>query len=55
MPSYYIMWPIDIEADSPEEAAKQAVSIMLNPSYDSTYVIVREETGFEHEIEVSLP
>jgi len=36
MPGYRIVWAIDLDADSPEAAAKQARQIQLDPNSIAT-------------------
>lgn len=36
MTNYLVEWSIDIEADSPEEAARQALEIQRNPASIAT-------------------
>lgn len=36
MPSYLVTWVIDIEADSPEKAAKEALVIQRRPNSIAT-------------------
>ena len=46
MPSYYITWDIQIEADSPEDAAREALEIQRNPeSIATVFTVVDEETN----------
>jgi len=37
MKEYEVQWAISIDADSPEKAAKEALKILLNPIYQSTF------------------
>ena len=39
MPEYFVRWSIELEADSPEDAARQAREIQLDP--DSTALVYR--------------
>jgi len=46
MPNYYITWDIQIEADSPEDAAREALEIQRNPeSIATVFTVVDEETN----------
>lgn len=52
MAEYRVMWEIDIEANSPEEAAFKARMIQLKP--DSTAVVfnVVDEEAFDHHVDL---
>ncbi len=41
MRTYKVMWEIDISADSPEEAARRAREIQLDPESWATVFVVR--------------
>lgn len=41
MPSYCVTWEIDIDADTPEEAAKLAQEIQQDPDSTATVFLVR--------------
>ena len=45
MQTYRVIWEIDIEADSPEEAAEMARYYQTKPSTTATVFDVREKTG----------
>lgn len=36
MPEYHVVWEIDLKADSPEDAARQALEIQRDPFSTST-------------------
>ena len=40
---YHVMWEIDIEADTPEEAARIALDIQRNPESTATVFTVTDE------------
>ncbi len=42
MPSYHITWEIDIDADSPREAAEEAQRIQRDPTSLATVFTVQE-------------
>lgn len=44
MANYFVKWTIDIEADSPEEAAQKALEIQRNPESIATCFSVKETT-----------
>ena len=43
MPRYYVTWDIDIEADTPEQAALEARKIQLDPDSLATVFTVVDE------------
>jgi hypothetical protein len=43
MTTYRVMWKIDIDAETPREAAERAHKIMLNPESTATVFEVEEE------------
>jgi len=45
MTKYYVEWTIDIEADSPREAAEKALAIHRNPESTATVFSVSWETS----------
>ncbi len=47
MPSYHITWEIDIDADSPREAAEEAQRIQRDPTSLATVFTVHEEEADE--------
>ena len=42
---YHVMWEIDIEADSQEEAARIALDIQRNPESAASVFTVTDEEG----------
>ena len=53
MENYFVQIGIDITAESPQDAARQAWAILTSPEEqlaDVSTVTVREESGFEHDI-----
>lgn len=42
MANYLVSWHIDIEADSPEEAAEQALQIQIDPESLATHFVVQD-------------
>lgn len=42
MPEYLVEWTIELEADSPEEAARLALAIQRDPNSTATVFYVRE-------------
>jgi len=45
MKTYLVVWKIDIEADSPQEAALQAQIAQRDPESGATYFDVEDEQG----------
>lgn len=46
MPEYRVKWDIDIEADSPREAAKEALSIQRDPGSEAVvFEVVDTDSG----------
>ena len=45
MKTYMVAWDIDIDADSPEEAARKAREIQLDPHSLATVFTVIDEVG----------
>ena len=45
MTDYYIEWSIDLEADSPRDAARKALEIMRDPASIATCFNVYDEDG----------
>lgn len=43
MPTYLVTWEIDIDADSPREAAEKALAIQRNPESTATVFQVLEQ------------
>jgi len=50
MPEYLVTWEIDIEADSPEEAAKRALLIQRDQGSEATIFNVTEENSDKTQI-----
>ena len=42
MPTYFVSWEIDIDANSPREAAKRALEIQRNPQSTATQFYIQE-------------
>lgn len=45
---YRVIWEIDIEADSPEDAAKKAREIQRDPKSTAVYFKVTEHANYWH-------
>ena len=54
MPSYLVEWLIDIDADTPEEAAVQALIAQRDPQSTATFFTVTDEDGVRHNIDLEL-
>lgn len=48
MKTYCVTWTIDIEAETPEQAAQEAQAIHRQPSYLTTLYDVTEDSGAHH-------
>lgn len=42
---YHVVWEIDIEAESPREAAEEAWAIMCHPDSNANYFEVFDQNG----------
>ena len=42
MTQYLVQWEMDIEADTPEEAASEALKVHRDPSSEATYFTVTQ-------------
>jgi len=52
MPDYRLVWEIDIEADSPEDAAKEALLIQRDKGSDATcFTVTDKESNKKFEID----
>lgn len=47
MPEYHVKWEVDLEADSPEEAARQALEIQRDLGSVTSVFTVTDEHGNE--------
>lgn len=45
MPSYRVVWCIDIDAENPEDAARQALNIQRDPESIATWFDVFNDQG----------
>ena len=52
MMNYRVSWEIDIDADSPREAAERALEIQRRPDSIATVFTVRDETGKSIEVDL---
>ena len=52
MPEYRVHWEIDLDADSPREAAEKALTIHRNPESIATVFDVTDETGHTERIDL---
>jgi len=46
MPNYLVTWDINVEADTPLEAAQEALRIQRDPNSIATVMVVREMGGY---------
>lgn len=49
---YRVVWEIDLDAESVEDAARQAQEIQRDPASIATCFFVTDETGTHHEIDL---
>lgn len=54
MNSYLVKWEISIDADSYEEAAREALLIHRDPNSEATVFIVRKEDSAEQRKTIDL-
>ena len=52
MPDYTIEWRIELAAETPVDAARQALEIMRDPASTSTVFTVLDDEGETHEIDL---
>lgn len=52
MPEYKVMWEIDVEADSHEEAAGFAKNLQLDLESTANFFVVTDEQGNTVQVEV---
>jgi len=50
--NYRVSWQIDLDADSPREAAEKALEIQRRPDSTATAFSVRDETGGSMEVDL---
>ncbi len=50
---YLVNWPIDIWAETPEEAARQALKIQSDPKSIATVFDVKDDSGTETTIDLA--
>ena len=54
METYFVTWIVEVDAESPEQAAELAHKTKQDPDSDSTFYMVRDMWGSEgHMIEVT--
>ena len=51
MPEYKVIWEIDLDADSPEDAAREAARIQRDPGSFAPYFTVLDKDGVETEVD----
>jgi hypothetical protein len=52
VPSFQVVWEIDIEADNPAGAAEEALSLMQDPDSLATCFLVKDDVGHAYEVEL---
>jgi hypothetical protein len=56
MSEYLVRWEIEVEANSPEEAAQEALEIQRDPFHEATAFEVRKSsTGEIYQIDLDTP
>lgn len=50
--TYAVIWEINIEADSPEEAAKEGIRIQQDPESLASHFHVVDEDGVIYEVDL---
>ncbi|MBE0558607.1 MAG: hypothetical protein IH628_15380 [Proteobacteria bacterium] len=50
---YKVVWEIDLNAESPEDAARQALEIQRDPESIATCFIVTDEKGNRHDVDLA--
>ena len=52
---FRVIWQIDLDAESPEDAARQALAIHRNPDSWATHFEVRGPHGRIHDVDLGYP
>ena len=52
---YKVTWTIDVEADSPEEAARAALEMQRRSDSWATHFEVQDSQGYAHEVDLGSP
>lgn len=52
---YRVIWTIDLNADSPEDAARKALDIHRNPDSWATHFQVQDPQGRIQEVDLGSP
>lgn len=55
MGAFTVIWSIDVDADSPKQAAQAAQEAQTRPDTTATIFLVQDEAGTETTIDLSLP
>lgn len=53
MPDYLVQWEINITADSPEAAAREALRIQRDPASCATVFKVWDEDGIDSTVDIT--
>lgn len=53
MAEYRVEWAVDIEADTPEEAARQALAIQRDPESTATFFTVTDDSGAQKAVDLA--
>ena len=52
---YKVTWTIELDADSPEEAARVALEMQRRPDSEATHFEARDSQGYVHEVDLGMP
>ena len=52
---YHVTWTIDLDAESPEDAAREALRIHRDPDSWATHFEVRDAQGHACEVDLGIP
>lgn len=54
MPSYRVVWEIDLDAETPEDAARKALAIHRDPGSTATFFTVTSPDGAAKDIDLMM-
>jgi hypothetical protein len=57
MPCYKVVWVIDVDAENPREAAREALAIQRDPNSIATHFVVVNpaDPHLEHHVDLTFP
>lgn len=53
MRTYRVTWEIELDAETPEDAAREALEIQRNPDSTATVFKVYDEKGIDHAFDLT--